>query len=538
MIIPVLLCCVLQTYAQDNNSGIIIEKKTGHPRLMVNNKPFLILGGELGNSSASNAGYLAGYWKRLQDMHLNTVLLPVYWELIEPEENKFDFSLLDSAVVQARLHNLNLVLLWFGTWKNSMSCYAPAWMKTNPVKFIRTADNNGRSQEIFSVFGKATLDADKKAFSSLMKHVKESNQSASTIIMVQVENEIGMLTTAREFSAVANSYYNDPVPTELVKYLQQNKDRLTPEMQDKWASGSFLTNGSWEKTFGAGLATQEMFQAWHYAKYANEVARAGKKVYDIPMYVNAALPRPGKLPGEYPSAGPLPQVMDIWQAAAPSIDMLSPDFYNPDTKYWCDLYTRNSNTLFVPEMRFDKTCAAKVFFIIGHYNAIGFSPFSIENENSGAAQLGNSYSLLQQLVPVIEENKWTGIDGFLFDKNNPVVNSRMGKYNLRVSHESTMGWSAESKDSVWSTAGGMIIQTAPDEFLVAGTGVVAVFSNADSNYVTNILNAEEISFKGQTIVTRRRMNGDEDHQGRHVRIPVGEWSIQRIKLYNSPAAVR
>ncbi len=476
------------------------------------------------------------YWKHLKEMNLNTVLLPVYWELMEPEEGKFDFSVVDSMIISARGHGFKLVLLWFGSWKNSMSCYAPLWMKTNSKRFPRTNDTVSRSQEIFSVFGKETLEADKKAFAALLKHIRETDV-AKTVIMVQVENEIGMLPTSREFSKIADGYFNSKVPAELMRHLQKNKTQLVPEFKARWEQGGFRTNDTWKNTFGEGLATDEIFQAWYYAKYTNEVAAAGKKEYNLPMFVNAALPRPGKLPGQYPSAGPLPHLMDIWQAAAPSIDLLSPDFYNPDTKYWCDLYNRNNNRLFVPEMRFDETCAAKVFFIIGHYKAIGFSPFAIEEEQKASLSLKKSYDVLQQLSPAIAERKWQNMDGYLLDKTNKYSQSLMGKYKVSVSHYNTMSWASEAKDSVWTTTGGIVMQMASDEFIVAGTGLVVTFEDTDIAFVTNIASADEVFYKDGKEIKRRRMNGDEDHQGRHIRFPVGEWGIQKVKLYKSPADI-
>ena len=532
----VLFCaCILQ--AQNNLSGIQLRKTDDYTQLLVNGKAFIVLGGELGNSTASSIDYLRNYWQHLEQMNLNTVLVPVYWELMEPEEGRFDFSLLDSILSDARKHNLKIALLWFGTWKNSMSCYAPAWMKTNTRRFPRTMDSAGRSQEIFSVFGTETLEADKRAFAALMRHIRETDVRQKTVLMVQVENEIAMLSTAREHSKVSDAVFNAKLPAELSAYLQKNKNKLVPEFKQKWERQGYRQNDTWANTFGADIYTDEIFQAWQYAKYTNEVAKAGKKEYDVPMFVNAALPRPGKLPGQYPSAGPLPHLMDVWQAGAPALDMLSPDFYNPDTKYWCDLYVRNDNRLFVPEMRFDKTCAAKAFFILGHYKAIGFSPFSIEEENNASIPLSKSYKLLQQLVPVIAEKKWQNMDGYLLDKQEKQSSSLMGKYQVDVSHYNTMSWASEAKDSIWTNTGGIVLQIAADEFLVAGTGMVVVFNNIDKSLVTNIISADEVSYKNGVEVKGRRMNGDEDHQGRHVRFPVGEWGIQKVKLYNSSVMV-
>ena len=523
--------------AQTGPPAIRLDRRGDFAQLMIDNRPFLILGGELGNSSASSMDYLRPYWDHFRRMHLNTVIAPVYWELLEPIEGHFNFGLVDSLIDEAARHELRLVLLWFGTWKNSMSCYAPLWMKTDPRRFPRTADSAGRSQEIFSAFGKETLEADKKAFAALMRHVRDVDAAKHTVILVQVENEIGMLPTAREVSAAANARYAAKIPAELTAYLKKNRDGLVPELVTRWVANGGRTDGSWGEVFGQGVATEELFQAWYYARYANAVAAAGKKEYNVPMYVNAALPRPGVLPGKYPSAGPLPHLMDLWQAAAPAIDWLSPDFYNPDTRYWCDLYVRNRNPLFIPEMRFDRTVAAKVFLVVGHYKALGFSPFSIESESEASAPLGKSYYLLQQLSPVITGRKWLDMDGFIFDGRNRTSSIRMGHYTITLAHYNTLPWAGGGKDSLWGATGGLVIQTGEDEFLVAGTGFVASFANTDPGKVSNIASCDELEYIDGREVLGRRMNGDQDHQGRHVRFGTEEWGIQKVRLYNSPRSI-
>ena len=528
-----IMFCSAIGFSQNQTPGILLQKQNDGARLMIDNHPFLILGGELGNSTASDMEYLRPSWSHLRQMNLNTVLAPVYWELLEPEENRFDFSLVDSLIANARRYEMKLVLLWFGSWKNSMSCYAPLWVKSNATRFTRTADKTGNTQEILSVFGRETLEADKKAFAILMKHIRQTDALKKTVIMVQVENEIGMLPVAREISPSSDALYRSDIPEALGKYLMKNKDHLVPELKEKWAENGFKTEGSWETVFGKNIATDEIYQAWFYAGYVNQVAAAGKKEYDIPMYVNAALPRQGKLPGEYPSAGPLPHLMDIWQAAAPSIDVLSPDFYNPDTKYWCDLFIRNQNPLFIPEMHFEKSVAAKVFFIIGHYKAFGFSPFSIESESEAALPLSRSYDILRQLSPFITSPKRMNMDGFVLDKNDKSCTIKMGAYNIKVSHYNTLSWAADRNDSSWSSTGGMIIQTADNEFLVAGTGFTAVFNNSDSMKITNIASTDEVRYIRGEEIKGRRMNGDEDHQGRHVRFDADAWGIQKLRLYNT-----
>jgi beta-galactosidase GanA len=540
MVLPAFyfFCTAMYANGQTLPGAPQLVKKNAAVQLVVDSKPFLILGGETGNSSASDMAYMRPYWSKLRAMHLNTLLVPVYWELFEPEEGKFDLSLVDSLLSNARAQQLKLVLLWFGTWKNSMSCYIPGWMKKDPARFQRTLDKNGKSQEIISCFSKPSLEADKKAFTVLMKYLRGKDDKHHTVLMVQVENEIGMLPTAREISTTADDYFKEDVPAALISWLKKNKDSLHPVLYERWKQNGFATQGSWTKIFGEGLATDEIFQAWYYAKYAGAVAAAGKTFYNIPIYVNAALNRPGVQPGDYPSAGPLPQVLDIWRAAAPAIDFFSPDFYNPDTKYWCDLYSKKDNPLFVPEMRLEPSCAAKVFYIIGHYKALGFSPFSIEDAaGASAVSLQKSYDVLAQLSHIITGNNYQLMDGALLDKANPVQQLQMGDYQLTVKHDNTLGWTPASRDSTWTMAGTLILQTGKDDFIIAGTGVVITFSSKDSSRVANILSADELQYENTKEIKGRRMNGDQDHQGRHIRIPDGQWGIQKLTMYRSPAQI-
>ena len=81
----------------------IKKDEKGFGTLYVNDEPFLILGGELHNSSSSNLQYMEKQvWPRLKELNLNTVLLPVAWENIEKEEGVYDFSLLEELIFQAR----------------------------------------------------------------------------------------------------------------------------------------------------------------------------------------------------------------------------------------------------------------------------------------------------------------------------------------------------------------------------------------------------------------------------------------------------
>jgi beta-galactosidase GanA len=501
--------------------------------LWVDGHPILLRAGELGNSSASNLAYMQPIWPKLVDMHLNTLLAPVYWDLLEPQEDHFDFTLVDGLIAKARENHLKLVFLWFGTWKNSMSCYAPAWVKTNQDRYPRARDSAGHPQEIVTPFSKNALNADKKAFVALMRHLKAIDETKHTVLMIQVENEIGMLPEARDHCKEAEDTFHTPVPQKLTDYLAAHRQTLAPELKERWETQGAKTEGLWETLFGKSPATDELFMAWYFADYANEIAKAGKAVYAIPMYVNAALNAPGKKPGQYPSAGPLPHVIDIWKAAAPDIDILAPDFYNPNFTYWANRYTRPDNPLFIPEHRFESGAEAKAFYAFGHYQAIGFSPFSIESTDTPAKEpIGKCYDLIAQLSGEIAKAKEKGwLDGVLLSKEKDTTTFNMGDYIITAAHELKLGWSPKAKEDQWPLTGGIIIGLTKDEYYVAGTGIVLTFEPTTPGTRAGILSVEEGRFVDGKWQPGRRLNGDQDHQGRHLRIPVGEYSIHRIRLY-------
>lgn len=511
-----------------------LRKQANATQLIVAGKPFIVLGGETGNSSASDMEYMQPIWEKMQLLHCNTVLAPIYWELLEPEKGRFDFTLVDRLILNARKHDMKIVFLWFGSWKNSMSCYVPAWVKKDYKTYPRAYDKQGVPQEILTPFSKNNLNADMEAFVALMKHIRKTDEKEQTVIMVQVENEIGMLPTARDYHPDATRAFEQPVPQPLVRYLLNNKNSLSPALRDAWQQNGSKTKGSWEDLFGKGLATDEFFIAWYFAEFTNKITVAGKAAYPLPMFVNAALNRPNAKPGEYPSGGPLPHLIDIWKAAAPAIDFLSPDFYNPDFKHWNDLYTRSDNPLFIPEIRFEPSVAAKVFYAMGHYHAIGFSPFSIESTEAPSEEpLSKSYKVLSQLTPFIirHQGKIT-MDGVLLDKNVLADTLTFGSYRFVIKHDYTLGWSPSAKEDQWPQAGGLIIQTAPDEFIVGGTGIVITFFSVDpKDGRTGILNIEEGEFENETWRPARTLNGDQSHQGRHLRFPVGDYGIQKLALY-------
>ena len=543
MIKAAIVCALLAVCEAPENQhagGVRTEDATPHLRrqgtatqLVVDGRPFLVLGGELGNSTSSSLEYMRPVWPKVVALNLNTLLVPVYWELIEPVENKFDFSLVDGLIQEARRHQLRLVPLWFASWKNSMSCYAPPWVKTDQKRFPRAQDGGGRGMEILSPFSKENVEADARAFAAFMRHLREVDGRDHTVIMVQVENEIGMIPDSRDRSAVAEKLFKQAVPAELMNYLESRRDSLIPEFRGHWAVNGFKTRGTWEEVFGPGPKTDEIFMAWHFARYVNRVAQLGAAEYKLPMFVNAALIRPGYQPGQYPSAGPLPHLMDVWRAGAPQIDFLSPDIYFPNFAEWARKYQQSGNPLFVPEALANSASAVNGLYAVAQLDAIGFSPFAIE---SVAEPVGNllsaSYDLLKQLTPLILERQGKQqMAGLLFEGSEQRVPQkvRLGGYTLNVTYERP----APGAQTAEAISGGLVMSVGTDEFIIGGTGLIITFeTEAPSDITIGLLSVQEGKYSNGQWMPGRWLNGDQTHQGRHVRLPAGKFDIQRVKLYH------
>jgi beta-galactosidase GanA len=526
----------LSLLAQIKNGNVTLDlprlvKQGTAVQLRIHDKPFLMIAGELGNSSASSLEYMRPIWPKLEKMHLNTALVPVYWELLEPAEGQFDFSLVDGAIESARKHSLKLVLLWFGSWKNSMSCYAPYWVKADWQRFPRARNKDGQAMEILTPFSQENRNADVRAFAALMQHLRRTDAMEQTVVMVQVENEIGMIPDARDHSQKANEAFTGLVPAELMTYLQKNKNDLAPELSEIWQRNGYKTSGTWEDVFGEGLHTEEIFMAWYFAGFTNRIAEAGKREYPLPMYANAALIRPGYQPGQYPSAGPLPHLIDIWRAAAPAVDFIAPDIYFKNFAEWCAKYDRSGNPLFIPEAQ-NSQSLANAFYAVARHNAMGYAPFSIESLDADRMQhVTGAYDVLRQLTPLILEHQGRGtMGGVLLDDPNEKSQLQLGDFVFNVAHEYSWRYAVRSEGEP-PRFGGLIIMLSRDEFIIAGIGLIVTFAPRTGDAVAGIARLDEGVFIDGKWVAGRRMNGDQSHQGRHLHLPGNAFGIQKARLY-------
>jgi len=524
---------VLVAYAQ--SSGIPhLEKHGAATQLVVDGKPFLILGAELFNSSSSSLDYMRLIWPRLAAIPLNTVLTPLSWELIEPREGQFDFALPDGLIQDARRNNLHLVFLWLASWKNGMSSYVPLWVKQDTHRFPRVIEKDGAPVEILSTLGKESMQADARAFAALMHHLREVDGEAHTVLMMQVENEVGVLGDSRDRSPAANQAFDGQVPKQLLSYLQQHRDTLLPEFRRVWEAAGGKNSGTWPEVFGPGPQTDEIFMAWNYARYVQFVAAAGKAEYPLPMYVNTWLASPQSSPGEFPSGGPLPEVMDVWKAAGTAIDLYAPDIYARNFAEWCDRYNRGGNPLFIPETRGGAAGEANVFYAVGQSETIGFSPFAIdafveterEELRDPNGDLGKSYIALMQLAPTILQFEGEGkMAGFTLNREHPKTTLELNGYRLDVSLDEIFGTEAE-------TGFGLVIATGPAAFLGAGSGFRVSFELKDGGPArVGIGSVEEGTFSGNAWIPGRRLNGDENDQGKGWRFAPNRIRIEKVVMY-------
>jgi hypothetical protein len=504
-----------------------IEKKDGAVRLLVDGNPYLMLGGQVHNSDTANADDLNKALDVLASWHANTAEVPIYWEAIEPQPGQFDFRSVDLAIQAARKRELHLVFLWFGTWKNGESHYVPEWVKRDKQKYTRVLGPRGEETEIISPLCRAAMEADAHAFAALLQHVKSIDAAERTVLIVQVENEPGLVGTDRDYSPDASQLFEGPVPRELVNFLESHSTQLSAPMAGVWSKSP--KSGNWKQVFGE--MAPEAFSAWLVSNYINTVATAGKHEYPLPMYVNVSLIEgDDERPGRWPSGGATVNVLDVWKAAAPAIDILAPDIYYPKFYDAAAQYNRPDNPLFVPETSFNPYFIGFAYTTFGFFNGMGFSPFAIDDVLKGGAPAAigagfeDTYSVLRPMLPLIARYQYTG-------KLHPILqglaNGEDWKESIRVGDRlaANIDFTA-TFDPMKGRASGMIIELAPDDFVVMGTGFDVTFREMEGPLRdAQLISIEEGTFQGDQWVASRRLNGDE----RHVSLPEKS-TILRVRV--------
>jgi len=576
----------ISTEAQTAAGTPHLQKQGTATQLIVDGKPFLALAGELTNNGATSLPMMEPVWPKIVADNLNTVLVGISWAQFEPEEGKFNYTQVDGVIAKARENNLHIVFIWFASWKNGTSSFAPYWVKKDYTRFPRIQIGGGSTVsisgpvELLSTFGDATRDADAAAFGALMRHIKEVDGTQHTVLMMQVENEVGVLRDSRDRSPAANRAFAGPVPKELMNYLESHKDTLIPEFRAIWAANGYKKSGTWEEVFGPGKPldveipiqttsppmsadehevswrelhwpSDEIFMAWNYARFLEKVVQAGKAGYDIPMFVNGWLQQANHAwPGTYPSGGPLPQVHDVWRAGAPDVDILAPDLYLPYFDELCERFSRNGNPLFIPETGTD---ASNVIMAVGKYNAIGFSPFGIDGGRPIPPELAATYQLLSQLSPMILAHQGSDtMTAVRMIQGEPPKQVKLGNYTLTFTYTGRVGGlPPQAKGGVVSFpprqpmgtqpaeplpplgAAAIVIASGPDEFYFGGGGMRVDFTaNTPGPSNVGLGVVQQGSFMDGKWELTRWIEGDDDAQGEILVLRPG--TILRVMLYRFP----
>ncbi|PVH82992.1 glycoside hydrolase family 35 protein [Cadophora sp. DSE1049] len=529
-----------------SNQPIPFLRKTGPTwELIVDGQPWLLLGAELHNSSMSSARYMDTVWQNLVDMGINTVLGSATWKCIEPVEGQFDFIELDSILESAESHGLRLIILWFGSFKNGQSSYAPSWVLKDMNRFPRMLRRKGEKLEVtgtLSILAGDGVVADARAFKTLMNHLHKVD-TQRTVVMVQVENEVGCLGDSRDRSPIADRLFNAAVPEDLTEFLFSEWDGLHPQFKaifsslpDVLQSLKETTNDnskdhSWKGVFGENNRADELFMAYYYARYVEQVAVTGREVYPLPLYANAWIPLPpkkgeasgagpasgGGQPGEYPSGGPIPNVLDIWMKYAPSLDFFSPDIYAGDYEGICAAYCHKGNLLFIPEQRRDDYGARCMWQAIGNHGAIGVSPFGIDSLSAQQCAFTKHYKLLASVSTVVSKARLQpeSMVGFFMNdfesgEADQPITKHFKEFDVTITREFVFGKPGP--------AFGIIIELDPCRFLFIGAGYKVLFtSTSPTSVYTGILNAVEkrVSDAERGLLeTERHLGGDEtSHDG-------------------------
>jgi len=491
-----------------------LVQQDGRHALIVDGAPFLILGAQSNNSSAWPAT-LPKVWAAIEAAQVNTLEVPVYWEQFEPEPGKFDTTLVDTLLTGAREHKVRLVLLWFATWKNGSAHYLPLWLKRQPELCPRIIGKDGRRIDSPSPHAPALLEADLRAFRAFMRHLKEAD-AQHTVIMVQVENEPGSWDTVRDFSPVAQKLFAAPVPVELLKALGKES----------------RTGGDWAAVFGRDA--DEFFQAWSVARFIGQVAAAGKAEYPLPLYCNAALRDPLTQPaaGSYESGGPTDNVLDLWKAAAPAVDVLAPDIYMDDSAHYLkvlELYNRPDNALFVPETIGSPTGTRYCYAALAR-GAIGWAPFGIDSPHrtidapggtpAGEAAVNPIAINCRVLNPMMREIAQLAFEGRLQaaveEKDEHRQTLALGRWQAVVTFGPPTGGYGKNPKGNPEPVGRLLVATlAENEFLVTGylCRIDFKIAEAASGAQREFLRVEEGRYENGVFRPLRIWNGDETDWG-------------------------
>ena len=492
------------------------------PYLAVDGAPFPVIGAEIHNSSSSTIAAIEESFATIRDLGANTVLAPVAWDLLEPVEGRFDFTLVDAMVATAERLGLKLIPLWFGTWKNAVSTYAPVWVKTDSGRFPRAVIGEGRRVEHVSAFATEACAADGRAFAALMAHIREID-TAGVVLAVQVENEVGLLGDTRDRSDLAEAAFASAVPEAVIQAVAAD---ATMPLHQEWAEHGSRTEGTWAEVFPDGARRDEAFMAAAFAAYVGQVAEAGAAEHDIPLFVNAWLDADsvldgpvalagGKRPGDYPSGGPVMPVAAIWERLAPALHFLAVDLYVDGGEDVFEAYRARRGRLFIPEIRADAPGIGQMFSAIGTHRALGVSPFGVDSLDpayEGTAQLVDAFALLRAAAVLIRANPEAAVRGFVLSEKQPGVDLPLGDATIRIHSKDEWGMVTPVYPAY-----GIAIEDGDGLYLI-GRGFWITLAG-DAGTQVSFASATHYRLEGDELVPVLRLNGDETAGGTLIPFP-------------------
>jgi hypothetical protein len=483
-----------------------------HFQLEVDGEPTILLGGQVHNSSTSTVAAIESSFAKVAQLNFNFVIAPISWAQFEASEGEFDFTLVEQIIRVAKVHSLRVALIWFGAFKNAKSTYAPSWVRADRARFPRALTSDGAPEAkdpTLSVFSEELLQADKRAFTQLLAHL-EQNDPDHQVVMVPIENEVGLLKASRDYSAQAN---------------------LAWELRGK--------ADSWQE--------HERFMAQRFATYCNDLALAGKAKKNLPMFVNAWLgPQPGQdRAGQWPSGGPSALVLDTWKEFAPDIDILCPDIYVHEAIETMEIYHRDDNPLFIPESRH---IVGNLLWALGHHGAIGYSVFGAEDGRIGN-QISRLYELLngcKKKVALAQAQQRTR--ALLITDEKDLASAKFGDLAITAADNLALvrrfvevagvdllvkSYEPDSEledllvviDSPGdSRPVALVIQESETTFFMVGRGINLDF--AEPGFKIEIDSVERGHFENETWVVDRVLNGDE----RMNFLPLEDFSWSRVEI--------
>jgi hypothetical protein len=464
------------------------EELNGRKAFFVDGKPFIILGLQWDCDGCYTPEDMDPFFEHGEKMGLNTASLLLYWKEIEPVKGEYRFEMLDHRIEMARKHNMKIVLVWFGSYKNGNLTYAPDYIRFDHKTYTKVIDKHGKVHTNFCCpTARETHRRDELALIEVFKHLKEVDSETHTVILFQMENETGIFGTDRCYCGSCNEEYK---------------------------------KNDYEKEYG--VRAGEYFTAQCIAEYCDSLTKTVKDIYPLPVYMNAWLNKvhANERAGfDYPNGGPVPDVLEMYFKTIKYIDCIAPDIYQfsrRDFEYFCKAYSIHNNPLFIPECAtgMGTRTARNIFYAIGDYAAFGYDPWAINRCCPGfmttplvttvdgrwsdeAYELHKSYKVINDAMePIVMAQNTPNIKTIVQEEGENGILLKFGDIDAEVTYEHPA-----------NTARGLVIRRSKDEFIVIGGGFHIRFSREGGKKVS-IATVESGKFEGEKWVSSHVLSSE------------------------------